>query len=127
MALDTARGINHLHKCTPVIVHRDLKSLNLLVDKNWVVKLCVGLSRMKHSTFLSSRSTAGTVRCLYFGVILWDLSTLQQPWGGMNRCKLWVLSVSSIVALSFQMIWTLLSRILSSNAGRLFCMVEIQS
>ncbi|XLR66337.1 hypothetical protein HN51_008908 [Arachis hypogaea] len=38
MALDTARGINHLHNCTPVFVHRDLKSLNLLVDKNWVVK-----------------------------------------------------------------------------------------
>ncbi|TKY61054.1 Serine/threonine-protein kinase EDR1 [Spatholobus suberectus] len=62
MALDAARGMNNLHNCTPVIVHRDLKSPNLLVDKNWVVKVCdFGLSRMKHSTFLSSRSTAGTV------------------------------------------------------------------
>uniref|UniRef100_A0A0A9DR24 non-specific serine/threonine protein kinase n=1 Tax=Arundo donax TaxID=35708 RepID=A0A0A9DR24_ARUDO len=61
MALDVARGMNYLHNCTPVIVHRDLKSPNLLVDKNWVVKVCdFGLSRMKHSTFLSSRSTAGT-------------------------------------------------------------------
>ncbi|KAL0429538.1 UNVERIFIED_CONTAM: putative serine/threonine-protein kinase SIS8 [Sesamum radiatum] len=61
MALDAARGMNYLHNCTPVIVHRDLKSPNLLVDKNWVVKVCdFGLSRMKHSTFLSSRSTAGT-------------------------------------------------------------------
>ncbi|KAG5522526.1 hypothetical protein RHGRI_034628 [Rhododendron griersonianum] len=61
MALDAARGMNYLHNCTPVIVHRDLKSPNLLVDKNWVVKVCdFGLSRMKYSTFLSSRSTAGT-------------------------------------------------------------------
>ncbi|XLR24199.1 hypothetical protein S83_052099, partial [Arachis hypogaea] len=30
MALDTARGMNYLHNCTPVIVHRDLKSPNLL-------------------------------------------------------------------------------------------------
>ncbi|XP_059303398.1 probable serine/threonine-protein kinase SIS8 isoform X2 [Lycium ferocissimum] len=61
MALDTARGMNYLHNCTPVIVHRDLKSPNLLVDKNWVVKVCdFGLSKMKHNTFLSSRSTAGT-------------------------------------------------------------------
>ncbi|CAK9139827.1 unnamed protein product, partial [Ilex paraguariensis] len=61
MALDAARGMNYLHNCTPVIVHRDLKSPNLLVDKNWVVKVCdFGLSRIKHSTFLSSRSTAGT-------------------------------------------------------------------
>ncbi|XAR63955.1 Non-specific serine/threonine protein kinase [Bertholletia excelsa] len=61
MALDAARGLNYLHNCTPVIVHRDLKSPNILVDKNWVVKVCdFGLSRMKRSTFLSSRSTAGT-------------------------------------------------------------------
>ncbi|KAK9278000.1 hypothetical protein L1049_027557 [Liquidambar formosana] len=102
MALDAARGMNYLHNCTPVIVHRDLKSPNLLVDKNWVVKVCdFGLSRMKHSTFLSSRSTAGTAEWMApevlrnepsdekcdvfsFGVILWELSTLQQPWGGMN-------------------------------------------
>ncbi|CAI8620005.1 unnamed protein product [Vicia faba] len=102
MALDAARGMNYLHNSTPVIVHRDLKSPNLLVDKNWVVKVCdFGLSRMKYSTFLSSRSTAGTAewmapevlrnelsdeKCDVFsyGVILWELSTLRQPWGGMN-------------------------------------------
>ncbi|XP_031090520.1 probable serine/threonine-protein kinase SIS8 isoform X3 [Ipomoea triloba] len=102
MALDAARGMNYLHNCTPMIVHRDLKSPNLLVDKNWVVKVCdFGLSRMKHSTFLSSRSTAGTAEWMApevlrnepsdekcdvysYGVILWELCTLQQPWGGMN-------------------------------------------
>ncbi|CAM8982140.1 unnamed protein product [Rhodiola kirilowii] len=102
MALDAARGMNYLHNCTPVIVHRDLKSPNLLVDKNWVVKVCdFGLSRMKHSTFLSSRSTAGTAEWMApevlrnepsnekcdvysYGVILWELATMQQPWGGMN-------------------------------------------
>lgn len=102
MALDVARGMNYLHTSTPVIVHRDLKSPNLLVDKNWVVKVCdFGLSRMKHNTFLSSKSTAGTAEWMApevlrnepsnekcdvfsFGVILWELATLQQPWGGMN-------------------------------------------
>jgi serine/threonine protein kinase len=67
MALDVARGMNYLHNCTPVIVHRDLKSPNLLVDKNWVVKVCdFGLSRIKHNTLLSSRSTAGTVSLLNY-------------------------------------------------------------
>ncbi|KNA15902.1 hypothetical protein SOVF_094070 isoform A [Spinacia oleracea] len=102
MAFDAARGMNYLHNSSPVIVHRDLKSPNLLVDKNWVVKVCdFGLSRIKHSTFLSSRSTAGTAEWMApevlrnepsdekcdvfsFGVILWELCTLQQPWGGMN-------------------------------------------
>jgi hypothetical protein len=31
--------MNYFHNCTPVIVHQDLKSPNLLVDKNWVVKV----------------------------------------------------------------------------------------
>ncbi|XP_022719233.1 serine/threonine-protein kinase EDR1-like isoform X1 [Durio zibethinus] len=62
MALDVARGMNCLHTSKPTIVHRDLKSPNLLVDKNWTVKVCdFGLSRLKHNTFLSSKSTAGTV------------------------------------------------------------------
>lgn len=33
--------MNYLHNCTPVVVHRDLKSPNLLVDKNWVVKVAL--------------------------------------------------------------------------------------
>ncbi|CAH1440850.1 unnamed protein product [Lactuca virosa] len=30
-----ARGMNCLHHCNPPTIHRDLKSSNLLVDKNW--------------------------------------------------------------------------------------------
>jgi serine/threonine protein kinase len=36
--------MNYLHNSTPVIVHRDLKSPNLLVDKNWVVKVLIELN-----------------------------------------------------------------------------------
>ncbi|KDP23616.1 hypothetical protein JCGZ_23449 [Jatropha curcas] len=102
MALDVARGMNCLHTSIPTIVHRDLKSPNLLVDKNWTVKVCdFGLSRLKHNTFLSSKSTAGTPEWMApevlrnepsnekcdvysFGVILWELATLRLPWSGMN-------------------------------------------
>ncbi|KAJ0667744.1 putative protein kinase TKL-CTR1-DRK-2 family [Helianthus annuus] len=65
MALDVAKGMNYLHTSNPMIVHRDLKTPNLLVDRNWVVKVCdFGMSQMKHHTFLSSKSTAGTVSYL---------------------------------------------------------------
>eukprot|EP00899_Mesostigma_viride_P006497 jgi/Mesvir1/15849/Mv03397-RA.1 len=102
MAADVVKGMNYLHNCKPVIVHRDLKSPNLLVDKNWVVKVSdFGLSRMKPATFLSGKSLGGTpewmapalrgrshrhVTPMYrnFGVILWELFTLQQPWHGLN-------------------------------------------
>ncbi|EXC10340.1 Serine/threonine-protein kinase [Morus notabilis] len=102
MALDVARGMNCLHTSIPTIVHRDLKSPNLLVDKNWNVKVGdFGLSRLKHNTFLSSKSTAGTPEWMApevlrnepsnekcdvysFGIILWELATLRLPWSGMN-------------------------------------------
>uniref|UniRef100_A0A1D1Y538 non-specific serine/threonine protein kinase n=1 Tax=Anthurium amnicola TaxID=1678845 RepID=A0A1D1Y538_9ARAE len=102
MALDVAKGMNYLHSSQITIVHRDLKSPNLLVDKNWVVKVCdFGLSRLQHHTFLSSKSTAGTPEWMApevlrnepsnekcdvysFGVILWELATLRMPWSGMN-------------------------------------------
>ncbi len=29
MAMDIAKGLNYLHSCRPMIVHRDLKSPNL--------------------------------------------------------------------------------------------------
>ncbi|KAK6787573.1 hypothetical protein RDI58_016098 [Solanum bulbocastanum] len=137
MALDAARGMNYLHNCTPMIVHRDLKSPNLLVDKNWVVKVCdFGLSRMKHSTFLSSRSTAGTAEWMApevlrnepsnekcdvysFGVILWELCTLQQPWGGMNPMQVVVLSVF-VVIWGLRLGLFLLMRILQWGEDRRF-------
>ncbi|CAA2962981.1 serine threonine- kinase EDR1 [Olea europaea subsp. europaea] len=102
MALDVAKGMNCLHTSKPTIVHRDLKSPNLLVDKNWNVKVGdFGLSRLKHNTFLSSKSTGGTPEWMApevlrnelsnekcdvysFGVILWELATLKLPWSGMN-------------------------------------------
>ncbi|KAM1146103.1 hypothetical protein ACFX13_038769 [Malus domestica] len=63
MVLDVARGMNYLHHRNPPIVHRDLKSSNLLVDKNWTVKVGdFGLSKLKNAIFLSAKSGRGTLR-----------------------------------------------------------------
>lgn len=102
MALDIARGMNYLHKSNPPIVHRDLKSSNLLVDRNWTVKVGdFGLSKLKHATMLSARSGRGTPQWMApevlrnepsneksdvysFAVILWELATQEIPWNGLN-------------------------------------------
>jgi hypothetical protein len=51
-ALDVAKGMKFLHSCSPPRVHRDLKSLNLLVGSNWVVKVAdFGTARMIKTTW----------------------------------------------------------------------------
>jgi tRNA A-37 threonylcarbamoyl transferase component Bud32 len=47
MLNDTAKGVAYLHGHEPTILHRDLKSHNILVNEHWVAKVCdFGLSRL---------------------------------------------------------------------------------
>lgn len=48
VALDVARGIEYLHGfASPRIVHRDIKSTNILLDENWTAKVSdFGLSKL---------------------------------------------------------------------------------
>ena len=100
MAVDIAMGMQYLHSMQPVIVHRDLKSPNLLVDKNFTVKVAdFGLSRTKrrNAKFLSRQSKNGTLEWMApevlrneksnekedvysFGVICWEILTSRVPW-----------------------------------------------
>lgn len=63
--LDASRGIEYLHNyAVPPIIHRDIKSSNILLDANWVARVSdFGLSLMEpenDSEHLSMRA-AGTV------------------------------------------------------------------
>uniref|UniRef100_A0A6B2LFP8 Protein kinase domain-containing protein n=1 Tax=Arcella intermedia TaxID=1963864 RepID=A0A6B2LFP8_9EUKA len=90
MALDTARGIHHLHSRN--LVHRDLKSMNLLLDGNLNVKICdFGETKtegkwkregscdwMAPEVFCrESYTVKGDV--FAYGIILWELCTQQTP------------------------------------------------
>ncbi|CAD7695962.1 unnamed protein product [Ostreobium quekettii] len=104
MAVDVAKGMCYLHSFKPPIIHRDLKSPNLLVDKDWTVKVCdFGLSRVKAGT-LAPWSRAGTPEWMApevlrnepsnescdvysFGVILYELVTRKEPWKEINAVQ----------------------------------------
>ncbi|KAH0456057.1 hypothetical protein IEQ34_013964 [Dendrobium chrysotoxum] len=105
MTLDVVRGMNYLHRRNPPIIHRDLKSSNLLVDKSWTVKVGdFGLSSLKISTVLTTKNGIGTPQWMApevlrgeysseksdvfsFGVILWELMTESIPWNHLNAMQ----------------------------------------
>jgi serine/threonine protein kinase len=102
MALDAAKGMMYLHSSDPPVIHRDLKSPNLLVDKHWRVKVCdFNLSRVMEESVVLSSMAASNPRWLApeilsgrgytfaadvysFGIIMWEFLTWQVPWHDMG-------------------------------------------
>jgi hypothetical protein len=77
IALDAARGIEYLHNyAVPPIIHRDIKSSNILLDANWTARVSdFGLSLMGPESNQEYRPTkaAGTVGYIdpeYYGLNL---------------------------------------------------------
>ncbi|XP_076942633.1 receptor-like protein kinase THESEUS 1 isoform X2 [Bidens hawaiensis] len=97
ICLDAARGLNYLHYgvgCCEQILHRDVKSANILLDENWIAKISdfglakVSPTNMKYSSvksnacgtreyiapeyytygYLTSKSDVYS-----FGIVLWEV------------------------------------------------------
>ena len=106
-----ARGMAYLHSGNPPVLHRDLKSANLLLDESYTTKVCdFGLSRLKAQT-RSMTANCGTVQWMApevlankvydekadvysFGIIVWELLSRECPYEGMTaiQCALAVLN-----------------------------------
>lgn len=64
MALEAAKGMLYLHSRAEPVLHRDLKSANLLVDKHWRVKVAdFNLSRVMNASAVVSSVSATNPRC----------------------------------------------------------------
>ncbi|KAK7320667.1 hypothetical protein VNO77_30356 [Canavalia gladiata] len=63
IALDTARGLKYLHEhCCPPVIHRDLKSSNILLDTNFNAKLSdFGLAIIDGSQNKNNIKLSGTL------------------------------------------------------------------
>ncbi|KAJ4774922.1 ACT-like protein tyrosine kinase family protein [Rhynchospora pubera] len=95
VAIDVSKGMNYLHQNN--IIHRDLKTANLLMDENEVVKVAdFGVARVKAQSGVMTAET-GTYRWMApeviehkpydhkadvfsFGVMLWELLTGKIPY-----------------------------------------------
>ncbi|XP_047955958.1 brassinosteroid LRR receptor kinase-like [Salvia hispanica] len=100
VAVGAARGLAFLHSCSPNIIHRDMKSSNVLIDQNFEARVSdFGMARVMESvvdTHLSVSTLAGTpgyvppeyyqsFRCstkgdVYsYGVVMLELLTGRRP------------------------------------------------
>jgi serine/threonine protein kinase len=97
-----AEGVYYLHSNTPPILHRDLKSLNILVDADWNIKVSdFGLTDFKPDVDKPHNLQLGTpfwmapeamehqefseASDVYsFGMIIWEMFTRQVPFPNMN-------------------------------------------
>lgn len=103
-ALDAARGMAYLHSLDPPMIHRDLKTNNLLVDRGMSVKICdFGLSRFRSDKLMSA---VGTVHfaapevlrneiytekadLFSFGTVMWELYTRQCVFEGIPQIEVY--------------------------------------
>lgn len=74
MCLQVADGVMYLHSQNPTIVHRDLKSLNVVLDLSLNIKICdFGLTEPMERTHITKKNNGGSPR--YMAPELFDSKT----------------------------------------------------
>lgn len=100
LALEICYGMNYLHSFKPPILHRDLKSMNILLNKFWQVKLAdFGNTRFLETHMTKQKGTfqwmAPEVICnttytekadvFSFGIIMAELMSRTAPYYGIEK------------------------------------------
>ncbi|XP_036396383.1 mitogen-activated protein kinase kinase kinase 20-like [Megalops cyprinoides] len=100
-AIQIAKGMHYLHSEAPVkVIHRDLKSRNVVMTTDKVLKICdFGASRFhSHTTHMSlvgtfpwmapeviqSLPVSETCDTYSYGVVLWEMLTREVPFKGLE-------------------------------------------
>ncbi|CAF4171200.1 unnamed protein product, partial [Rotaria sordida] len=108
VAFQTASGINYLHQLPEPVLHRDIKSLNVLMERayeGYTAKVCdFGLARTQDETTRQTISNPSLVCTLKWtapeillaghhtdktdiyslGIVYWELATSEIPYDGLS-------------------------------------------
>eukprot|EP01091_Cochliopodium_minus_P019225 TRINITY_DN8022_c0_g1_i1.p1 TRINITY_DN8022_c0_g1~~TRINITY_DN8022_c0_g1_i1.p1 ORF type:complete len:526 (+),score=76.20 TRINITY_DN8022_c0_g1_i1:90-1580(+) len=102
---DISTGMEYLHSLKPPLIHRDMKTGNLLVSEDWSVKVCdFGLSRLlpDNNTTLTACGTPAwsapellqnekyneSVDVYSFGIVMWEMMTRKIPYQGLDAYQI---------------------------------------
>lgn len=95
LSLEIARGMNYLHCFPTPIIHRDLKSLNILIDEAFRAKIAdFGWTRLKSDrmtnrigTFqwmapevINGEKYSEKADVFSYGIILWEIASREPPY-----------------------------------------------
>nr|CCA14179.1 serine/threonine protein kinase putative [Albugo laibachii Nc14] len=104
IARDVALGMNYLHSFQPPILHRDLKSPNLLVDGSYTIKISdFGLARVR-AHFQTMTGNCGTTQWMApeilaaekytekadvfsYAIVCWEIMTGSCPYEGLCQIQ----------------------------------------
>jgi tRNA A-37 threonylcarbamoyl transferase component Bud32 len=105
VVIGALQGLAYLHGHVPPIIHRDMKSANLLVGDDLTIKICdFGLARLRDASIYMT-SHVGTVHWMApevlnsqkyneradmysLGIIIWELFTGKCPYEKMNQIEI---------------------------------------
>ena len=102
LAIDMAKGMNYLHSFAVPVLHRDLKSLNILIDDSYRPKIAdFGWTRLKAEkmtekigTFqwmapevLKTSTYTEKADVFSFAIILWEMAAREPPFKNINAIQ----------------------------------------
>jgi serine/threonine protein kinase len=95
LGLDVAKGMNYLHSFSTPVLHRDLKSLNVLIDDGYRAKLAdfgwtrlradkmtgkIGTYQWMAPEVIANQAYTEKADVFSFGIILWELASREPPY-----------------------------------------------
>ncbi|CAD6185977.1 unnamed protein product [Caenorhabditis auriculariae] len=118
-ALEIARGVHYLHyDAVTTIIHRDLKSKNVVLDHNFVCKICdFGTSKdlthsftaptwggtaawMSPEMILQTEGITTATDVWSYGVVLWEILSREVPYKDYTEYRIYSLITQSGVTLA---------------------------